>query len=982
MMFKRNWLVLLLSIIIADSYSQIQITFPVSRIVFQRNNQNQANVNITGSYFQQLDRIDARAYPVSPGQGNEVGWTTIQDYLTTGIFNGFLQLNGGWYNIEVRGILNGNVVTNTTLERVGVGEVFIVAGQSNAQGDPSYSGGSTGANDDRVSTINYYDPVLNENSLPFQFTHMGNFSKISPYNYTPWIWSRLGDRLAQKLNVPILFYGAALGGLGSSPWQRSADGQDLRQELPSFIAVEGMPYRALKAALQQYVTRTGVRAVLWQQGESDDQTSSNTYFNNIKTIIEKSRNDSKKGDLAWVIARSSVNPTYHQNVIDGQNLTIQQIHNVFRGPNTDEIVGPNFRVDGVHFHQEGLNRAADYWSAALDNSFFSNSQPLSARPLVNISLSCNPSNTNNKFTINVNGGYNRYNWSNGNTSSAITINNGSYTVKTQDDVGNTFFSQPISISPNNPISQPFINIGGPTTFCDGGSVTLSSNISGGNIWSNGERGQVINVRNSGEYRLTNYSLNGCPSVSSIVRVNVNPLPKNNIIATNSLPICPDDSVYLVTDNFDNVSYLWSNNSTSQNIIVKNAGTYSLKVRDTRGCESQSFIDVGVRQRPVSSIVADGPTIFCLGKSVNISSNINFNGYAWSNGNTSKTINIKENGRYTLKVKDNFGCFSLPASIDVTVNPLPSVKIKAQGLEQFCEGNLVNLEAASNDTFTYIWNTGEASKVIKTGKPGIYTLMVRDNNKCESKPDSILLKYIPPPLVAITTEGNINTICQGSNITLNGSNAVSYIWNTGAKSNNILVEQAGVYTLKIRDEKNCESNPVSFEVFVKNTPPQPSLSKAGAYQLEARPPVNITDQYFNWKLDETELANTTAILKIPRAGNYAVRSAIKYNQTNNGSLVCYSPFSQIINFLIPEGDNGLRVYPNPNPTGLFTIETFADNPNAQINIYNTLGAVVYTGTIAELKEKRTLDLRFFEPGIYIIRVSSGNFTATTKLFIKY
>ncbi|HEY1056733.1 MAG TPA: sialate O-acetylesterase, partial [Emticicia sp.] len=313
-MLKKKWLVIVWSFIAFNTYSQIQITFPVSRIVFQRNNNNQANVNITGSYFQQLDRIDARAYPVSPGQGNEVGWTTIQDYLTTGIFNGFLQLSGGWYNIEVRGVLNGQVVTSSTLERVGVGEVFIVAGQSNAQGDASYSGGAIGASDDRISTIDYYDANLNETQLPFQFTHMNNFSRMAPYNYVPWFWGRLGDKLVQKYNVPVLFYGAALGGIGVSAWSRSSNGEDLRKELPSFIAVPGMPYRALKATLQQYVTRTGARAVLWQQGESDDQTSSNAYFNNLKIVIEKSRNDSGKGDLAWVVARSSRNPSPHQNV--------------------------------------------------------------------------------------------------------------------------------------------------------------------------------------------------------------------------------------------------------------------------------------------------------------------------------------------------------------------------------------------------------------------------------------------------------------------------------------------------------------------------------------------------------------------------------------------------------------------------------------------------------------------------------------------
>ncbi|MBA4849694.1 T9SS type A sorting domain-containing protein [Emticicia sp. BO119] len=981
-MLKKKWLVIVLSFTVFSAYSQIQITFPVSRIVFQRNNNNQANVNIAGSYFQQLDRIDARAFPVSPGQGNEVGWTTIQDFLTTGIFNGFLQLSGGWYNIEVRGVLNGQVVTSTVLERVGVGEVFIVAGQSNAQGDPSYSGGAIGASDDRVSTIDYYDAALNENQFPFQFSHMGNFSRMAPYNYVPWFWGRLGDRLTQRYNVPVLFYGAALGGIGVNAWQRSSNGEDLRKELPSFIAVPGMPYRALKAALQQYVTRTGVRAVLWQQGESDDQTSSNSYFNNLKIVIEKSRNDSGKGNLAWVIARSSRNPNIHQNVIDGQNVTIGNVHSVYPGPNTDEIFGANFRADGVHFHNDGLNRAAEYWNAALNDGFFSSSQPLESRGLVNVSLSCNPTNPNNRFTIQVNGEYQSFNWSNGNNNRSIIVNNGSYTVKTTDWSGNTLFSQPVPISPNNPVIQPSINVTGPTTFCDGGSVALIASEPGGNVWSNGERGQAIVARTSGSYVLTNYTLNGCPSVSGSVNVNVNPLPRNNILTTKELPICPDDSITLVTDNFENVTYQWNTNASSQNIVVKDAGTYSLKLRDQNGCESTSFIEVGLRDRPVTEIIPDGPTIFCLGKSVNLNPNADFNGYFWSNGVTTKSNFIKESGEYSLRVKDGFGCISLPVSQNVIVNPLPSVKIAATGLEQFCPGNVVNLAAASDENFVYMWNTGAETKDVTIESPGLYTLRVRDINGCESMADSISLSFIPPPSVSISTVDNINTICEGSNITLNGSNAVSYVWSNGATSKDIIVEQEATYVLKIRDEKNCESDPVSFHVFVKDTPPTPVLEKDGAYQVIAIPATNIPGQYFNWKLDETTLTDTTSIVKVRQQGNFAVRTALKYSNTNNSSLVCYSPFSQVLSFLIPIGDNGLRVYPNPNPTGLFTIETFGDNPNSKIDVFTLSGLNVFTGSISELKEKRELNLRMLEPGVYIIRLTSGDFKATQKLLIKY
>ncbi len=978
-MSNRNWIISLLCIISIEAESQIQITFPISRIVFQRNNQNLANVNITGSYFQLLDRIDARAIPINGGQGTD--WITIQSTLNTGIFNGFLLLSGGWYNIEVRGVLNGNTVTTTTLDRVGVGEVFIVSGQSNAQGDASYSGGGTGASDDRVSTIDFYDATLNEDALPFQFSKMGDFTRMSPYNYVPWFWSRLGDKLAQRLNVPVLFYGAALGGIGSEVWRRSVEGQDLRKELPTFIKVEGMPYRGLKAALQRYVTRTGVRAILWQQGESDDRTNAETYYENLRAVINKSRQDSKKNDLSWVVARSSRNPTAHQNVIDGQNFAIRRLSYVFDGPATDEITGTELRADGIHFHKEGLNRAAEYWNSSLNDAFFAFSQPILARDLPKVNLTCN-TNAANKFTITTDNGFARYLWSNGNTSTSLLVNNGSYSLRTQDDVGNTYFSQPIAISPNNPVSQPSINVGGNTTFCDGGNVALSSSINGGNVWSNGEKGQTIFARNSGTYTVTNYTLNGCATTSSPVTLNVMSAPRNAIETTKSLPFCPDDSIGLVTNNFDRVSYLWSNNATTPSIYVKKAGTYTLRVKGENGCESQSAIDVTLRQRPTTNIVADGPTTFCLGKSVNISSKDDFIAYFWNNGISTKSTNINTTGNYSLKVQDNFGCYSDPIFANIVVNALPTNKILATGLDRFCEGNTVKLQPSVVDNLKFQWNTGDNTKEITVGKPGVYSLIVEDTNGCESKPDSILLQYIPPPPVSISSTGNISTICKGNSITLTGSKAASYIWSTGSNSNNILVDKAGVYTLKIRDDKNCESNPVSVEIFVKDTPLKPTILISGAYELEALPASFLNGQYFEWKFNETNLQSNLPIIKVVSTGTYAVRTALNYPLSGNEILVCYSPYSADANFTVATNDNGMRIYPNPNPTGLFYLESLFDNVNAKIEIYNLSGVLVMSMNLSDSKEKKILDLRSLESGNYIIRLISNEFTATETIIVKY
>ena len=70
---------------------------------------------------------------------------------------------------------------------------------------------------------------------------------------------------------------------------------------------------------------------------------------------------------------------------------------------------------------------------------------------------------------------------------------------------------------------PTISASGPTTFCEGGSVTLTSSAATGNVWSNGATTQSIVVSTSGSYSVT-ASQGTCSASSSATGVTVNPSP--------------------------------------------------------------------------------------------------------------------------------------------------------------------------------------------------------------------------------------------------------------------------------------------------------------------------------------------------------------------------------------------------------------------------------------------------------------------------
>ncbi|RKR09507.1 gliding motility-associated-like protein [Flavobacterium sp. 90] len=88
------------------------------------------------------------------------------------------------------------------------------------------------------------------------------------------------------------------------------------------------------------------------------------------------------------------------------------------------------------------------------------------------------------------------------------------TSKTEDDVL-------VIASPGT----PSISASGPTTFCAGGSVVLSSTAGTGYLWSTGATTQTITVTTSGTYTVKVSNASGCYSASSAgTTVTANPLP--------------------------------------------------------------------------------------------------------------------------------------------------------------------------------------------------------------------------------------------------------------------------------------------------------------------------------------------------------------------------------------------------------------------------------------------------------------------------
>jgi hypothetical protein len=484
------WLLASLLLLTKSVSAQISITYPSDRAIFQRNNSNEATVYIAGYFSETFTSIEARFTPISPGVGEgepspaDGSWALIQSSPTGGNFYGSLKAKGGWYRLEVRGLRDGYTPKTTSIDHVGVGEVFVVAGQSNSTGGDTNPNGP-GAKHDQVNSVNYqnYDPkagyiaTYSGIHLPCPlFVHLDATTKTAPFGNYAWCWGSFGDKMFEKLKVPIMIFNGGWSSTDIENWRSTIDTSAVTVSAFGYTFPAGLPFGHLRVALNNYIAQLGVRAVLWHQGESDnliEQPGDNTYsryLSSLWQVIGASRSLSEKSDLAWVVARASRYTVkdvsrVSANVVNAQNELINNdaaYKHIYQGPETDPYYSIEYRHDMVHFRGDGVTTYPDghvysglislagFWADKITNTFLSQSVPYAATPPIHVIAGLQPGGAGIVFTGPAipNAQY-QYKWFSPNDCDKYVATNspqlntsilGSYQLKVINEQKNTVFS--------------------------------------------------------------------------------------------------------------------------------------------------------------------------------------------------------------------------------------------------------------------------------------------------------------------------------------------------------------------------------------------------------------------------------------------------------------------------------------------------------------------------------------------------------------
>ena len=361
-----------------------------------------------------------------------------------------------------------------------------------------------------------------------------------------------------------------------------------------------------------------------------------------------------------------------------------------------------------------------------------------------------------------------YVWSNGATTQNIYANQTAiFTVI----VTNINTCVATSAPQNITVSQPVANITyvGNTIICPTGSIQLNANTGSSYAWSNGATSQSITVNAASGYTVTVTNVDNCTANASLT-IGVS-IPVATITPAGSTAFCDGDSVQLNANNGS--FYLWSNGETTQNITVLSAGNYTVEVTDNWGCAATSSVQNIVVNTATASISLSADTLLCPTEQVTLTANTG-NGYLWSNGATTASINVSQAGLFNVIVTNTNGCIASSSPVSIAMS-LPTANITPQGNTTICPNATLALSANSGTAWQ--WSNGETTQTITVSGNGNYSVTVTNTDIC-SAISTVLATLESNPTATITPQ-TATVFCIGGQVILEANPGIAFLWSNGA-----------------------------------------------------------------------------------------------------------------------------------------------------------------------------------------------------------
>ncbi|MDW8419901.1 MAG: Ig-like domain-containing protein, partial [Chitinophagales bacterium] len=447
---------------------------------------------------------------------------------------------------------------------------------------------------------------------------------------------------------------------------------------------------------------------------------------------------------------------------------------------------------------------------------------------------------------------------------------GVYTVTATDARGCTSTAS-INVTVNQTPSAPTNVTASPNPVCVGQSFTLTASGQSGATfnWTGPDgytaTGNPVTRTNAttamqGTYTVTQ-TVNGCTSSGASVTVTVITPPTISFVSQSNPTTCGGtDGSITIGGLAANTNYAvsYSRNGTPQGpfnltsnsigqIVISglNAGTYSSIFVSIGGCNSNTLagpfnLSDPATPPPPTNVTAS-PNPICVGGVLTLNAsgtNLSWTGpagFTASGAPVTRNITTTAHGGTYSVTQTVAGCTSNPATINVTVNPTPTVTASSSS-NTYCTGQTIQLSstpAGGTTPISYSW-TGPASFTASTQNPtrpnaqtnhsGVYSVTVTDANGCTASASTQSITVNQSPTV--TASSSSAAYCAGTTIQLNstasGGTSFTYSWSgpagfTSTDQNptrpNAQPSHSGVYSVTVTNNFGCSASAQTTSIVV-------------------------------------------------------------------------------------------------------------------------------------------------------------------------
>lgn len=189
--------------------------------------------------------------------------------------------------------------------------------------------------------------------------------------------------------------------------------------------------------------------------------------------------------------------------------------------------------------------------------------------------------------------------------------------------------------------------------------------------------------------------------------------------------------FVLRAEMDEVTYLWSDGSTADSLIIYASGDYALSVTDACGNIASDTVTLNLRPRPEWTLGND--TTICQGGSVTLVGPAGYVNYEWNTGELERTITTESFGVFRLRTTDSCGLVTteevrvtidegsvLDLGQDRIICPNETVNFTLQGFDEYFWTDAPGLECPDCNEVSVTTDTSLLLGVTAVFGPGCFS----------------------------------------------------------------------------------------------------------------------------------------------------------------------------------------------------------------------------------------------------------------------